>query len=65
MDLDSSAMHDLFVDCQGDLALSRDDGHEEDTKGDGGYRFDTAQHKEEIKRQRVEMWNWLKQVGAA
>lgn len=31
---------------------------------DGGYHFDSPEHKEQLKAQRQQLWNWLKSVGS-
>ena len=42
-----------------------DDTHgEEDTSGDGGWKFDTPEDKAQLKAQRQQLWHWLKGVGA-
>mmetsp|Transcript_34318 Transcript_34318/g.61890 ORF Transcript_34318/g.61890 Transcript_34318/m.61890 type:complete len:375 (-) Transcript_34318:827-1951(-) len=41
------------------------DEHEEDEKlvGQGGYRFDSAEHLAALKLQRQQLWSWIKNVG--
>lgn len=37
---------------------------DDDVQGQGGYRFDTAEHKAALKEQRAQLWTWLKNVGS-
>ncbi|GIL91569.1 hypothetical protein Vretimale_18434 [Volvox reticuliferus] len=48
-----------------------EDGHElhdkdpePDAHGQGGYRFDSPEHQQQLKEQRAQLWNWLKRVGS-
>lgn len=44
------------------LGASADD--QEEAEGDGGYRFDTPEHKAALKAQRAQIWSWLKNIGS-
>ncbi|GLC59093.1 Oxysterol-binding protein 4 [Pleodorina starrii] len=37
---------------------------EPDSHGQGGYRFDTPEHQQQLKDQRAQLWSWLKRVGS-
>ncbi|KAF5842676.1 hypothetical protein DUNSADRAFT_5752 [Dunaliella salina] len=37
---------------------------EDASEGNGGYTFDTPEHKEQLKAQRQQLWQWLKHVGS-
>eukprot|EP00195_Chlamydomonas_chlamydogama_P002345 CAMPEP_0202921140 /NCGR_PEP_ID=MMETSP1392-20130828/77235_1 /ASSEMBLY_ACC=CAM_ASM_000868 /TAXON_ID=225041 /ORGANISM="Chlamydomonas chlamydogama, Strain SAG 11-48b" /LENGTH=373 /DNA_ID=CAMNT_0049614687 /DNA_START=173 /DNA_END=1294 /DNA_ORIENTATION=- len=46
------------------LSLTEHDDHEEDQGGNGGFLFDSPEHKEQLKNQRAQLWQWLKSVGS-
>lgn len=48
----------------GDLT-AMDDQHDDEPGGDlaGGFKFDTPEHKEQLRQQRQQLWAWLKHVG--
>ena len=45
------------------LGVTGDD-QEAEAEGDGGYRFDTPEHKAALKAQRAQLWSWLKNIGS-
>ncbi|KAG2454102.1 hypothetical protein HYH02_001141 [Chlamydomonas schloesseri] len=57
----AEVLNNLHVD---DVHSLQDKDPEPDAHGQGGYRFDTAEHQQQLREQRTQLWNWLKGVGA-
>ncbi|KXZ42669.1 hypothetical protein GPECTOR_125g502 [Gonium pectorale] len=47
-----------------DVHELQDKDPEPDTHGQGGFRFDSPDHQQQLKEQRAQLWNWLKRVGS-
>eukprot|EP00198_Chlamydomonas_reinhardtii_P005127 XP_001694463.1 predicted protein [Chlamydomonas reinhardtii] len=57
----AEVLSNLHVD---DVHSLNDKDPEPDAHGQGGYRFDTPEHQQQLREQRTQLWNWLKGVGA-